>query len=83
MTTFAPPAYPLTREMREWLRDLYAYRAAHLHLSGVPLEEARADAKALARSFAAEFRVGHLVLMEPNVITRELAAGVTPEEWQQ
>ena len=49
------PLHPATRE---WLRSLYAHKAARLHESGVPLDEAKEEARTLALSFRDALRPG-------------------------
>ena len=57
---------------REFLRSLYAYRAAHLMRSGRPLDEAKAEASTLALSFRDALLDGSLVDMGLNVACREM-----------
>ena len=84
--TFVAPLHPATRE---FLTDLYAYRAVHLQEEGVPPDRARAEADALGMSFRDAFLPGPegeppmLVHLEPNVICREIEAGLVPEEFEQ
>ena len=82
--TYVAPLHPATRE---FLTDLYAYRAVHLQKEGVPPDKARAEADALGMSFRDAFLPGPegeppmLVHLEPNVICREIEAGLVPEEF--
>ena len=56
---------------------------------GVPLEEAKAEARALAVGFRDALLPGPggeapvLIDMEPNVILREMQAGLVPEEFRR
>ena len=61
---------------REFLRCLYAYRAAHLMRSGRPLDEAKAEASTLALSFRDALLDGSLVDMGVNVAARKTEARV-------
>ena len=81
MSATAPAINPLHPGTRGFLRDLYAHKAARLYESGVPLEEAKAEASALALSVRDALLDGTLIEMEPNVVLGEMQAGVVPEEF--
>jgi hypothetical protein len=48
----------------------------------VPEDAAKTEADKLARAIRDAFADGRLTLMEPNVICRELEAGLVPEEFE-
>lgn len=78
------PINPLHPQTRNFLRSLYAHRAASLNWDeGVPLTDAKAEGHTLSDSFKAALLDGTLQDMGENVITRELAAGMTPEEFKR
>ena len=74
---------PLHPETRAFLSSLYAHRGAHLVQTGLPLEEAKAEARTLAMSFRDALLDGTLLEPEPNVIVNEMAAGLVPEEFRR
>ena len=74
---------PLHPQTRAFLRDLYAHRGAHLVGQGVPLDDAKAEARTLAESVRDALLDGTLQDLGENPITRELAAGMTPEEFRR
>ena len=57
--------------------------------TGVPLDEAKAEARTLAMAFRDALLPGPdgeapvLIDMEPNVILREMQAGLVPEEFRR
>ena len=72
-----------THDCVDFLRDLYAHRGAHLVGQGVPLDDAKAEARTLAESVRDALLDGTLQDLGENPITRELAGGVTPEEFRR
>jgi hypothetical protein len=78
----APAINPLHPDTRSWLGDLYAQTAARLYYAGAPLDVARAKAKTFALSFRDALLDETLIDMEPNVILREMRAGMVPEEFR-
>lgn len=78
--SFTAPMHP---HIHAFLRDLWSARAAHLLCDlGVPEDAAKTEADKLARAIRDAFRDGRLTLMEPNVICREIEAGLVPEEFE-
>jgi hypothetical protein len=76
-------AVPLTREDEEFLgRMQMAHARYSLRCPAIPMRAAVDEATALVESFRAAIAVGELLVEEPCVITRELAAGIVPEEFQ-
>ena len=81
MTT--PTINPLHPQTRAFLSSLYAHRGAYLVQTGVPLDEAKAEARTLAMSFRDALLDGTLEEPGENVVVREMQAGLVPEEFRR
>ncbi len=65
-----------------WLRRLQLANARSLVRGGARIEDAAENACSLVAALQKDLRSGDLVDMEPNVILREMRAGLVPEEFR-